>query len=167
MAAAERVLVTWRNPSQAGNAPIAGIDAVCPATSDPRTGTGAPSAMSASRNRSVDRPEGACAGEWVARVWLRDAAGNEDRRSAADGATEARRLAARLGFKPLDAADPTRIDVRASDSISPSRERSSRSGVAASAHWLPLPTTSSADGFSGRLDDEHLPNGIYDFARGP
>ena len=59
-----------------------------------------------------------------------------------------------LAFKPLDAADPTRIDVRASDSTSPLARTELEIRRRGEARWLPVPTTTSADGFSGRLDDE-------------
>ena len=65
-------------------------------------------------------------------------------------------------FKPVDNTDPTRIDVQASDSASPLARTELEIRHRGTAHWLPVPTTSTADGFSGRLDDENLPNGIYD-----
>jgi hypothetical protein len=62
----------------------------------------------------------------------------------------------------MDIGDPTRIDVRASDSTSPlvrtELEVRRRAGTA----WIGLPTTTTANGFAARLDDEALPNGTYE-----
>ena len=80
-----------------------------------------------------------------------------------DGAPETRRRAARRsGSSRSTTRTPHGSTYKPPTARLPSHARSSRSGVAATAHWLPVPTTSTADGFSGRLDDENLPNGIYD-----
>ena len=82
----------WRNPSQAGNAPIAAVNyAVCPAQSvssdwtDCTFGERTVSHVAALDGLSVPR-----AGEWTVRVWLRDAAGNENRDTAQAVSVKAR-----------------------------------------------------------------------------
>ena len=156
--------VTWRNPSQAGTAPIAGIEtAVCPATSDRGDWDGCSfGRVSKPEIASVNRLQVPRAGEWVGRFWLRDAAGNEDRESAETVRLRLDDSPPVLAFKPLDAADPTRIDVQASDSISAIARTELEIRRRGEARWLPIPTTNSVDGFSGRLDDETLPNGAYE-----
>ena len=112
--------VTWRNPSQTGTAPIAGIEtAICPATNDAERLERV--LLRARQQAGYREPHGLQvpgAGEWVGRFWLRDAAGNE--------MPSAQTVRLRLDdsppvvrFKPVDDADPTRIDVQASDSTSP------------------------------------------------
>jgi hypothetical protein len=155
---------TWRNPSQAGTAPIAGIEtAICPAKSDPENwnacsfGRVSKPNLATLEGMRVPGP-----GEWVARFWLRDAAGNEDRQSAQAVRLRLDDSPPVVRFKPLDGTDPTRIDVQASDSTSPLTRTELEIRRRGEAHWLPVPTTPSADGFSGRLDDENLPNGAYE-----
>ncbi len=52
--------------------------------------------------------------------------------------------------------------MRASDSTSPLTRTELEIRRRGDARWLPLPTTRSTDGFSARLDDEHLPDGTYE-----
>ena len=71
-----------------------------------------------------------------------------------------RRPACRFGA--LDADDPTRIDVVASDTISPLSRAEVEIRRQVERAGLPLPTSRSASGFVARLDDEHLEDGTYD-----
>jgi hypothetical protein len=95
-------------------------------------------------------------------VWLVDAAGNEARANAQSVPLRLDDSPPTVRFGGVDPTDPTRVDVIASDTISPLRggeveiRRHGRLG------WLPVPTSRSRTGFVARLDDEHLEDGTYD-----
>jgi hypothetical protein len=65
-------------------------------------------------------------------------------------------------FGPVDTNDPTQIELRASDAVSAVTGAEVEIRRRGHARWLPIATTRSARGFVARLDDEHLPDGIYD-----
>jgi protocatechuate 3,4-dioxygenase beta subunit len=156
--------INWLNPPQSGRAPIAGVRyAVCPASA-------ASSDWTRCTVRTVAKPNVSSvaavavpkAGEWNARVWLVDAAGNETRENALSVALRLDDSPPTVRLGPIDANDPTRIDVIASDAVSPlsrAEVEIQRHGHAA---WLPLATAPSRTGFVARLDDEHLEDGLYD-----
>jgi protocatechuate 3,4-dioxygenase beta subunit len=62
----------------------------------------------------------------------------------------------------MDIADPTRIDVHASDATSPLTRIEVEVRRRGKSQWLGLPTSTTSTGFSARLDDETLPDGIYE-----
>ena len=100
-------------------------------------------------------------GQWMARVWLRDAAGNEDRRTAQAVPLNLDSTPPSVAFASIDETDPTRIDVRAADATSPIVRTEIEARRRGDAAWIPLPTGTTTTGFSSRLDDESLPNGEY------
>jgi protocatechuate 3,4-dioxygenase beta subunit len=156
--------IAWRNPSQGARAPIAGVRyAVCPASATASDWThctfGGVTKPDVSAISAITVPR---AGEWNARVWLVDAAGNETRDNAQSVALRLDDTPPSVRFGPIDANDPTRIEVIASDAVSPlsrAEVEIQRHGRAA---WLPLATIRSRTGFVARLDDEHLEDGLYD-----
>jgi hypothetical protein len=154
--------VEWRNPSEPGTAPIEGVNlAVCPASADAEDWSGCvvePTRASDEVLAGIRVPR---EGQWTTRVWLRDAAGNDDRRTAQAVTLSLDSTPPSVAFAPVDDTDPTRIDVRASDATSPlvgTEIEARRRGDGA---WIPLPTSTTTTGFSSRLDDEVLPNGEY------
>ncbi len=100
-------------------------------------------------------------GQWVARIWLRDAAGNEDRRTAQAVPLNLDDTPPSVAFAAIDETDPTRIDVHASDATSPLVRTEIEARRRGDGAWITLPTTATSTGFSSRLDDEVLPNGEY------
>jgi hypothetical protein len=156
--------VSWRNPNQTGIAPIRAVrTAICPAVNSP-------DAWSGCRHRTI---QGAGidtvkdlqvphAGQWVVRVWLEDAAGNQDARTAQSALLRLDDSAPQVAFGPTDADDPGRIDVRASDSVSPLRRTEIEYRRRGDRSWTPLATSTTSSGFSARLDDEHLADGSYE-----
>jgi hypothetical protein len=102
------------------------------------------------------------AGEWDARVWLEDAAGNADPASA----TAALRLRLDpdpplLSFLPVDPAAPAAVAVEASD----------RSGIAAAAielrrrgaaDWRALPVVRDGSRLRAEIDDSRIARGVYE-----
>jgi hypothetical protein len=137
--------IEWRNPSQAGTAPIAGVwTAVCPAVSDVEDWSACVVGPQRTPDEVASGIEVPRSGMWVARVWLQDAAGNEDRQTAQAVPLNFDDTPPTVDIAPMDIADPTRIDVHASDVISPLarieievRRRGKRA-------WIGLPATVTA-----------------------
>jgi hypothetical protein len=145
-------------------ASIAGVEsAVCPATNGPEDWTGC---VYESANKPdvnaipllrVPRP-----GQWVGRIWLRDAAGNHDRRTAVGVPLGFDDSPPDLSFKPQDPDDPALIAVRASDAVSAIQRAEIEIRQRGTAPWTPVPTTRAASGFHAYIDDEHLADGVYE-----
>ena len=106
------------------------------------------------------------AGEWNARVWLVDAAGNESRANAQSVRLRLDDSPPNVRFGTLDASDPTRIDVIASDTISPlsrAEVEIQRHGRAA---WVPLATSRSGQDSPRALTTSISRTAHTTFARG-
>jgi hypothetical protein len=152
--------VRWRNPPDNDGAPIAGAAyEICPVSGGgcqegSRDGAG----LSTLDGISVPGP-----GDWVLRVWLRDAAGNSDRRSASapvrlrfdDEAPEA-------VFSPQNEADPTRVAVQVTDRFSGLGSGSIELKKTDATAWQPLATAIRDGQLVASLDDAHLPDGVYE-----
>jgi hypothetical protein len=156
--------ITWRNPPQTGTAPIAGAEiAICPAANGPDVWTGCArgsvNQRSATTMSNVRVPR---EGQWVGRVWLRDAAGNHDPRTAQAVPLNLDATPPTLSFGAQDPNDPTRVDVQASDAVSPLSRTELEIRRRGSSVWAPVAVTRTATGFSGHLDDEKLADGLYD-----
>ena len=151
----------WRNPPQAGTAPVSGIEyQLCPSGSaegcvrDRKEGKN----ISTLSDLRLPRP-----GDWTVTAWLRDEAGNAAESTAA--------APVHLRFDPdppelailsPDPEDPARVRVQAADATSEIargevelRRRGSRS-------WRSLPAVLEAGGFSAVIDDESLARGLYE-----
>ncbi len=96
------------------------------------------------------------------RVWLRDAAGNESKDTAQAVSVKLDDTPPVVAFGPIDANDPTRIDIEASDGTSPVVRGEAEIRRRGDPRWLPITTTRWSGGFAGRLDDEHLADGAYE-----
>jgi hypothetical protein len=163
--------VSWKNPAQSF-APIAGAGyQLCPALPSDATaelrakaqtkcvqGSRSGANLDAIKDLKLPAP-----GAWDLRLWLIDAAGNQQAASAAaaDGLAFDDTPPADVAFLTPDPQDPARVHVQARDEVS---------GVAAGAievrrdgdtAWQPLPTQPEATGLTGVVDDETLPNGLY------
>ena len=152
--------VRWSNPSQGSAAPIAAAEhELCPTQGPCSHGSHSGDGLAA-----IDGFEVPGSGVYTLRLWLRDAAGNEDRRRAAPP------LQLRFDDEPPELAfaepnvnDPTKINVIATD-----RHAGVASGVvevrrAGSDRWEPQRTEVLRTGhLQGQLADEGLPDGLYD-----
>ena len=104
-------------------------------------------------------------GMWLLRrLWLEDAAGNQNAATAVrvpglgfDGSPPTG-----VAFADEDPADPTRLNVRARDVASGIASGTVEARREGSEAWLPLPTAVTPSGLSATIADEHLPRGGYD-----
>jgi Big-like domain-containing protein len=151
--------INWQNPLHQTGSPLAGASYVLcrSGTSDCQGGT---ERLSGTESVDLRLPQ---AGEYVARLWLRDEAGNEDQKTA--GPPVVLRLddeAPELAFQQQDLSDPTRVSVQAVDRVSGidrgEIELRKRNSVA----WRPLDTTLEGGRLIAYLDDERLPDGSYE-----
>jgi hypothetical protein len=101
-------------------------------------------------------------GEWRARVWLRDAAGNHDRRTAVETRLRYDNTPPRVAIDIPDERDPASIGVIASDDVSAVARGEVEIKRAGEAVWRSLPTRLNRRGFSAFVDDESLPRGTYE-----
>ena len=107
-------------------------------------------------------------GDWNTSVWLRDSAGNAQPATAANVRLRYDNDSPDVVFAAVNADDPARIHVSASDPSSAiaggelSLRRLSRNG--SWGHWRSYPGDLEPGGFSVMLDDEHLRDGYYQLA---
>jgi hypothetical protein len=154
--------VNWRNPDDDGKSPVAGAAyQVCP---EPSTSPAlcqpvqyvALSAISQLTDVTVPSP-----GAWRLRLWLVDAAGNQNEQTAREVALRWDPDPPSIKLRDRDENDPARITVDASDSVSgiaTTEVELRREGATA---WYSLPTERTPDGFTTIVDDEALPAGTY------
>lgn len=152
--------VTWGNPKDSGSS-VAGVEyEICPAGGgDCKRGSATGDAMSRVAKLKVPEP-----GDWLLRVWLRDAAGNESRTTAAppvhlrfdDQAPSA-------AFAPTDPNDPTRIAVDVKDSTSGLGSGAIELREQGASAWRPLDSRVERTELAASLDDEQLRDGVYEF----
>src|SRR3954451_16361628 len=149
----------WQNPTD-GGAPIAGAGyQLCPAAG----GSCSQGRRDASGASSLDGLKVPAAGDYVLRVWLRDAAGNEDSHNA--GPAVHLRFddeAPNAAFAAFDPADPTRVTVRAGDRVSGLAGGVVELKAHRSQAWRPLATRVDGQNLVATLNDEHLRNGLHD-----
>jgi hypothetical protein len=155
--------VRWTNPPQPGTAPIVGLRfAICPATNaaDSRAGcvTGSMGDSSPTTLSGLRVPR---AGEWVARLWLVDAAGNEEALSAQNVGMRFDDVAPEAALAETDAQDPQRVTVVARDAISGLAGGEIEIRREGTDRWISLPVEPTATGITALVDDATLPDGVY------
>ena len=151
--------LTWRAPAGDGGAPVAGaVYEICPTGGGDCRRVSQDGGDNQVAGITVPRP-----GEYVARLWLRDEAGNEDPKTAAapvwlrfdDEAPD-------VGFEQQAAADPTLVALRAADRVSGVAAGEIETRRRGSQAWHPLKAHVRDGHVVARLDDERLPNGVYE-----
>ena len=159
---AEQFSMQWTNPAVDGTAPIAGVAySICPSmhratnTKDCVDGT-----RDGAESRLTLKAPGP--GEWDARIWLRDAAGNADPSTARTVPLRFDPGAPNVAFEEVSPDDPTRIHVLATDPTSPLARGSIELRRGEEPTWRALPTEHDAHGFAAVLPDEDLPDGTYE-----
>jgi hypothetical protein len=164
--ATNRFEVSWTNPPSEGESAVGRADyELCPAANRPYDESGCRRGErigdGLARISDLEVPSD---GEWRLRVSLRDAAGNGDgdRAATVDGL----RLDTgppSVAFAPVVPTDPTRIRVIASDRTSGIASVEVEARRRGETIWRSLPVYESADAFTAIMDDEQLPDGMYDF----
>lgn len=161
--AANSFSVAWTNPPQTGTAPIAAVlAAICPASNAIDDFRGCSRGSKTSANiRALSNLRVPGPGDWVARFWLQDAAGNSDWRTA-------RQIHLRYDGDPPDAAildanaaDPTRVTVTASDELSGLAGVEIEIRRIGASTWTSLPVANDGGVFRALIDDAVLPAGQY------
>ena len=150
--------VNWTLPTNTG-APITGAEwELCPAAGACVKGSRDGDEITTLPDLEV--PE---AGEWALRLWLRDAAGNQDSKlAAAPVKLRFDNTSPDLSFAPLGADDPTLIAVDTTDAGSGVGSGEVSLRRVGAAQWRPMPTQVEGTRLVARLDDEHLGNGTYE-----
>jgi hypothetical protein len=153
--------LTWRTPVDPDGSPLTdAIYRICPSAGGECVRDSQP-LTDGTQSADIRVPQ---AGEYVARVWLRDAAGNENERTA--GPPVALRFddeAPQLAFEGPDASDPTRVSVHASDRVSGIADGEIELRRLGSSAWQPLNTRLIGDRLVAYVDDSSLPDGTYEF----
>ena len=159
--AANSFRLRWANPRESAS-PIAGasielcpIGLITPATrciTLEHSGAG----LSSAAGIRVPGP-----GQWRARVSLRDAAGNPNP-NMAETVLRFDDQAPGLSFLPPLPDRPTLVRVKAQDAGSGLGVRELLLRRRNTSTWKSLPVAADRNGFSTTIDDEHLPDGIYD-----
>lgn len=152
--------LTWTNPAFGTGAPVAGAAwDLCPADGGPcLRGAHDGANISSMSGLAVPGP-----GAWTMKLWLRDAAGNQDPRLAGPPVTlRYDETSPEVSLLPLSADDPTLIRATAADQGSGLAGGQIEIRRAGGARWKPVSTQLDSAGFAGRLDDEHLADGTYE-----
>jgi len=151
--------LTWVNPEEADRAPVSAARyRVCQArTSDcsdnSRTGAG----IQRLADLTVAGP-----GEWQARVWREDAAGNQEPANASVPVTlRFDPEPPQLAFEPVQAADPTLIAALVTDKVSGLAGGTIELSREGSGSWQALATQQQGSRLVARVDDAALPTGTY------
>ena len=155
--------LSWVNPPQKGVAPITSAAyAICPSSnaSDDlswcASGRRAGAGIHAIAGLRVPYP-----GDWVARVWLRDAAGNLDRATARSVHLRYDPSAPTVAILSANPADPQRVGVRARDGLSHLARVEVEVRRDGTASWISLPVSGVGSEFVAYVDDSVLPAGRY------
>jgi hypothetical protein len=152
--------VRWVNPTAAG-APIAGaLWELCREGSDAKnctTGSKDGDGITALQGLTVPK-----AGAYTLKVWLRDSAGNQEKRLAAAPATlRYDETSPTVTLKRLTAEDPTLVAAPASDDGAGVTGGEIAIRKEGSDKWKSMPTTLEGSEVRARIDDEHLSDGTY------
>jgi hypothetical protein len=153
----------WSNARQSG-APVTGARvAVCPAAhTSPDLSTCLTQFRAGSGLSTVEGVRVPVTGEWRARVWLRDDAGNENPTAFAETTLRFDDQPPSLAFAPPTVDQPTRVRVRVRDIGGGLASREVLLRRRGANEWTSLKASPEREGFSTVIDDEHLRDGIYD-----
>jgi hypothetical protein len=149
----------WTNASEGDRAPIVAAHwRICRVgTQECHEGTASGPSIAAVGGLSVPGP-----GEWEARVWRQDAAGNTQPQNASVPV----RLRfdpepPELGFESVSAQDPTRIGVHVDDKVSGVAGGEVELSRVGSGVWQPLATSLEGEELVTHVEDATLPAGEY------
>jgi hypothetical protein len=155
--------VNWTSAPPASGAPVAGAEwDLCP-TPTTTTASCAHGSANGAALTSLTHLKLPAPGAYTLKLWLRDAAGNQDDRLAAPPVTLRYDDASpNLAFLAPDPNDPTLIAVQTSDlgsGVASGQIQMRRQGVG---NWLSLPTAVQDGQLVAHVDDQHLGDGIFE-----
>lgn len=152
--------VRWTNPSSSG-APLAGVQwQICPAGGTQTCTAGSKDGATIATLNGLSVPKD---GDWIFKVWLRDAAGNNTVNNAARPMhLRVDREAPTAVFAPIDPADPTRVVVQASDATSGIGAGSIDFKPSGATDWTSVPARVDGGRLVANLPDETMGDGPYD-----
>lgn len=152
--------VRWTNPQQDA-APIAAAHwQLCPADAAKgcERGSSEGEGISSLNDLKIPSP-----GAYELKVWLRDAAGNQDDRLTSTPTTLRYDDASPdVTLEPLTAEDPTRLTALTADRGSGVASGAIEMRARGAAAWSPLATAVEGDRLVARIDDEKLGDGVFD-----
>lgn len=153
--------VRWTTQPAKTGAPVAGAEwDLCPLPGGDCNHGRQDGAITSLGNLKLPAP-----GAYTLKLWLRDAAGNQDARLAAPPVTLRYDDASPdLAFEPLSADDPTLLTVDTSDRGSGVTGGQISLRPQGAADWTPIPTEVAGGRMTARLDDLHLRDGVYELA---
>ncbi len=152
--------VGWTNPAEVDRAPIVAASyELCP--------TGNPAGCITRRvagdgigATSIEPPS---PGEWSARIWREDAAGNQSQSLASDAVTlRWDPTPPDVAFEPTSSNDPTQVAVRATDAVSGVAGGGIEISREGSGSWQQVAATLTGGRLVGRIADTNLPAGRYE-----
>jgi hypothetical protein len=149
----------WVNPPAVG-APTAGVSwKICPAA-------GTQSCVEASKDGDTVQTLNALTvpkdGDWVLKLWLRDAAGNNTTNNGVAVHLRVDSEAPTAVFSPADPTDPTRVMVQASDATSGIGSGSIDYKPHEASDWISVAARVDGGRLIANLPDETMPDGLYD-----
>jgi hypothetical protein len=153
--------VRWSNPPQTA-APIVGAEwRMCREDSATTCVTGSQAASG--DDGSLAGLKVPSAGAWTLRVWLRDAAGNQDSRLAAPPLTlRYDETSPDVTLASLSADDPTLLTASTSDEGAGVVGGQFAIRKEGASNWTPLATALDGKTLTARIDDAHLSDGSYE-----
>jgi hypothetical protein len=150
----------WANPPASG-APTVGVNwQICQ--------SGNPPTACASGSKDGDKLETLNAfqvpkeGDWVLKLWLRDAAGNNTSNNGVSVHLRSDTQAPTAVFSPIDMADPTRVVVQAADATSGIGSGSVDFKPHTADAWTSVPAMVDGGRLIVNLPDESMADGLYD-----
>jgi hypothetical protein len=150
----------WANPPASG-APTVGVNwQICQA--------GNPPTSCVSGSKDGDKLETLNAlpvpkeGDWVLKLWLRDAAGNNTSNNGVSVHLRSDTQAPTAVFSPIDPADPTRVVVQAADATSGIGSGSIDFKPHDADAWTSVPAKVDGGRLIVNLPDETMADGVYD-----
>jgi hypothetical protein len=156
--------VMWSNPPQTGTAPITGVRWwLCPPSTPATSSKGCRGdGLTATNIRSAPHVRVPNVGEWEMRLWLVDAAGNEQLTTQRKIPLRFDNLPPSVQLADPDPRDPQRLTAIATDSLSGLARGSVEIRREGSNAWISVPVERATNGFTGLVDDAVLRDGVYD-----
>jgi hypothetical protein len=149
----------WVNPTAAG-APMAGVNwQICPAAGTQTCVSGSKDGDSVATLNALSVPKD---GDWVMKLWLRDAAGNNTPNNGVAVHLRVDSEAPTAVFSPTDPDDPTRVLVQASDATSGIGSGAIDFKPHDATDWISIPARVDGGRLIANLPDETMSDGLYD-----